>query len=680
MGVRNHLSRPVRRAMAVAVMSACASSAFAIEFETDGGWRGSVNTTVSASSSWRVEGRDLSLLWPENAAMIGIKGASGGALTDDGNLNYDKGDRYSTMFKFISDLNISKGDTGALVRIKGWYDQVQNDESVPWGNANTGYANESRRVSRTLSDAGFDPLAKFDGLYLLDAYAYSSFDMAGNPLQVRLGRQAVNWGESLFVQGLNQLTPLDIIALRRAGTEIKEALLPVWSIYGNLGLPGGISAEGFYQLKWEPSAIDSCGTYWAPTDSTISTAKNNCNRTNLSVTGVTNDLITSPIPAILGIEGKDAKNSGQWGLALRIPVESIDTEIGLYAMNIHSRVPIISGIYGGGATGLKAAEIAYVTQLATAAAQKAGAAAAAAAVAAGNAAGAAAAAAAAGAAAAKATQTGVVTGILANNTLSFWEYPENIMIFGISASTNIAGWSTGWELSYQKDVPVQLNGNDMLQAAISGVAVAAAQKDGGPLEYLVTGLPRGGPVQGYQRFNKTQFQGNGVYILPAMAGATSGLFIAEAAFQWNNIPTSTGANGQPRFGRAFIFGNALTPTLNRCDPATGTSWNRQADGCSNQGFVDDFAWGYRIKASLDYAGIFDTSWTVTPSVFFAHDVKGYSMDSQFTEGKKTVSLGLKFSLNKVHNVEVNYTTYSNSAKFDMFRDRDNVSVGYNYTF
>lgn len=70
-----------------------------------------------------------------------------------------------------------------------------------------------------MSDKGFDPLAKFDGVHLLDAYAYTEFDV-GAPLQIRVGRQAINWGESLFIQGVNQLAPLDLIALRKAGTEI----------------------------------------------------------------------------------------------------------------------------------------------------------------------------------------------------------------------------------------------------------------------------------------------------------------------------------------------------------------------------------------------------------------------------------------------------------------------------
>lgn len=46
--------RPAR--CAVAVVVACASmSAQAFDFETESGWKGIVNTTVSLASSWRAE-------------------------------------------------------------------------------------------------------------------------------------------------------------------------------------------------------------------------------------------------------------------------------------------------------------------------------------------------------------------------------------------------------------------------------------------------------------------------------------------------------------------------------------------------------------------------------------------------------------------------------------------------
>jgi hypothetical protein len=55
--------------------------------------------------------------------------------------------------------------------------------------------------TQPLSDSGFEPLQKFSGIALLDAYAYNTYDINGKPLQVRFGNQVINWGESLFIQG-----------------------------------------------------------------------------------------------------------------------------------------------------------------------------------------------------------------------------------------------------------------------------------------------------------------------------------------------------------------------------------------------------------------------------------------------------------------------------------------------
>ena len=113
-----------------------------------------------------------------------------------------------------------------------------------------------------LSDKGFEDEQQFDNVYLLDAYVYGSFAVGDTDLQVRLGNQVVNWGESVFIQGVNQINPIDVPAARRAGAELKEILLPVWMAYANWGFDFG-SVEAFYQLQWNNTSVDGCGTYWA---------------------------------------------------------------------------------------------------------------------------------------------------------------------------------------------------------------------------------------------------------------------------------------------------------------------------------------------------------------------------------------------------------------------------------
>jgi len=146
------------------------------------------------------------------------------------------------------------------------------------------------------------------------------------------------------------------------------------------------------------------------------------------------------------------------------------------------------------------------------------------------------------------------------------------------------------EASYQKDVPVQINGNDLLSAALGGAgpygsaAVAAVREGEG------TDLP------GYVQFDKTQFQVNTVKSFSGLLGAESLLLVGEVGLQTNDVPDYEKA-GNLRFGRAFIYGPGILPN------ATTPSTNLQPDGRKNDGYVTDFSWGYRMRARLDYDGL-----------------------------------------------------------------------------
>ena len=160
------------------------------------------------------------------------------------------------------------------------------------------------------------------------------------PGQVRVGRQATNWGEGLFMRGISQVSPIDVAALRRPGTELKEALLPTWSVVANLGLPEGRSLEAFYQLKWEPTVLEYCGSFFGMSSLTAAPDPGQCN--SFDFQGGPNPMLgqtsatAASIPLVKGDKPSDA---GAWGLQFRFPVDAIDTEFALYAMNISSTLP-----------------------------------------------------------------------------------------------------------------------------------------------------------------------------------------------------------------------------------------------------------------------------------------------------------------------------------------------------
>ncbi|TVP88591.1 MAG: DUF1302 family protein, partial [Pseudomonadaceae bacterium] len=75
--------------------------------------------------------------------------------SDDGRLNYDRGDIFSKVFRGTHDLELSYNNSGAFFRGKYWYDFEQKDGSQRFYD---------------IDDSSRAPLQKASGAYLLDAF------------------------------------------------------------------------------------------------------------------------------------------------------------------------------------------------------------------------------------------------------------------------------------------------------------------------------------------------------------------------------------------------------------------------------------------------------------------------------------------------------------------------------
>ena len=615
--------------LALWVAAAWAAPSWAGSFDLDNGWTGSWSSSLSLGSSWRASDRDSRLYGQANGALVGLTDGSGANTIDEGNLNYGKGDRYTTLLKLFSEVELKKGDFGFLLRGKAWYDEALSRGKVKFGNQNNGYNGYSLSASpdgapgslgspQALSDDGFEKLNKFKGIYLLDAYAYDTFDVAGLPMQVRLGNQVVNWGESLFIQGLNQINPIDVPSFRKPGAQLKEVFLPVPILHASQSLGQNGSIEGFWQMQWKNTPVEaSCGNYWSVAGGNIGASPGKCNN---AVTLVNSNPYGAAVNAYVPTrEGREPKNAGEFGAAYRFSSEALDTEFGFYGMQIHSRTPIVSIQFEQNGT--------------------------------------------------------------ASPFSALWEYPEKMKIMGISASTNLFGWSMGSELSHTRGVPVQVDGNDLL---LSGLAA------GGAIPGLAAGTPFGpngtraaaakagdGYVAGYTRANKTQLQLNTVKAGNGILGAGQYLFIGEVAYQTNNLPDYKKDPNALRYNRAFIFGAGSSAAYGGapCGPGTVAG----SEGCANDGYVTKNAWGYRLKGELTYNDVLPGI-TLQPSLYWAHDVKGYSLDSQFLEGRKTVAVATRFSYAKQYNLELGAVRYNRNAKYDPLRDRGSYYMNAGMTF
>ncbi len=573
--------------LAIAAALVMSSPVYAVDFDW-GDWSGSWDNTISYGISWR--GADI------DPALIGKgNGGTGQAiLTDDGDLNFEKGDIFSNIIKGTSEIEIDNGQFGGFGRIKYWYDFALMNNGVPHGHGPNNYV-----AGAELNDEDFADYAKFSGLALLDLFAYGSFDLGDMPLDVRLGRQVVNWGEATFIQGINVLNPIDVSAFRRPGAEIKEGLLPVNLIYANLGMGDGWSLEAFYQLKWEKTVIDGCGTYFSDVDF----AAEGCNKLIAPEALIPGSSIYFPDSILQNINmaRKDPfvdepSNGGQFGIAIRKYVEQIDTEFGLYYQNLHNRTPVLNSVYS----------MVGVTE-------------------------------------------GSVLGGRPVPTLYQVAYPEDTHIWGLTFATNIGTMALSGEVSYKTGLPVGVNGTTQLTAALAVLATQGAYC-GTPTGNVVYGQFGGracgafgsfattgyGEALGYDRFDVTQAQTTAVYFWDQGLGAERVSFVGEVA--WVGISDLPDISVMP-YGRNPIFG---APT--------------NLNGPSDEGFVTTNSWGYRLRASANYPNVF-SGVELTPSIAWSQDVSGTAPTGAFIDGRKALGVALGANYLTKYRAAIAYTWF-----------------------
>ncbi len=188
------------------------------------------------------------------------------------------------------------------------------------------------------------------------------FGIGETDLQLRLGRQVVNWGESVFIQGVNQINPIDVPAARRPGAELKEVLLPVAMAYANWGFGFG-SMEALLPVRLgqhvdrlvrhllgrhrEQHLVEPRPVQQRDGHHQRAGQRDACSRAASSIPQLGSNVFAQANGLFVPlVQGDEASDSGQFGVAFRFPVEKLDTEFGFYGMNIHSRLPFISGRAG----------------------------------------------------------------------------------------------------------------------------------------------------------------------------------------------------------------------------------------------------------------------------------------------------------------------------------------------
>jgi len=246
--------------------------------------------------------------------------------SDDGTRNFKRHGLINNRLNVLGEVKFKHDNLGGMLRGSAFYDTVyrgSNDNDSAGTVNKTGPANEFVDDTRRLSG---------QSSRLLEAFVYGNWLVGDMPLNVKLGRHAVVWGESLFWPNISQgQVPVDATKFNVPGTEAKESYLPVGQLSASLGLTDKLTVTGYYQYKWEKSRLNPVGDYFG---SDYFGPGAQFYRLAPGPIGSLPD----PSFAVANYAGEiSARDSGQWGLGARYQL-SDNTELGLFHYRYHGRV------------------------------------------------------------------------------------------------------------------------------------------------------------------------------------------------------------------------------------------------------------------------------------------------------------------------------------------------------
>ncbi|MBI2812748.1 MAG: DUF1302 domain-containing protein [Opitutae bacterium] len=649
------LRRQAVAGLVLALGFAPAAQAFVFEFA---GAKGNFDTTISIGGLYRVNDPDRDLYG------LAAGGLQRSVNADDGNLNYRSG-VVSFLAKANHDL-LLKYDQGGLF-VRGFY---FNDFVNSNGN----------RLRTPLSDDARKLVA--ESAQLLDAYVYFNDTIGSMPASLRIGRQVLSWGESTFIpNGVNSINPIDVAKLRTPGSELKEALRPLFMVSGSLNMTETLSLEAFVLLDWERTRVDPPGTYFSTNDFVAKGGK----KVYLGFGAIAD---TSALGPIFRGTDRTPGNSGQYGLNLKWLAHGLaDTEFGLYYMNYHSRLPVISAntptvpVNGALAASDSGAALqanpAFMTGLATALGTGDP-------VVIGGAL----------TTLIGATLTGVpasalpatlqpfyatvagVTGQLAQRELLkaaatgqyLIEFPNDIRLVGASFNTSLKGIALQGELSYRSSQPLQVDDVELLFAALSPLSARFGANNQMGAFALNTYIP------GFRRVKVWTGQMTATAVTRGFFGADQSTFLAEAGFVKADLP----AKSTLRFdGPGTFVGGDVNFMTNSGSNASGVLPLSEPASA----FADSFSWGYQLVGRLDYNNAFHGV-NVSPILVYTHDVGGNTPLplGNFLRGRKSLTIGAEFTFQNSWALDLRYVNFFGAGRYNLLGDRDYVSCNLKYSF
>jgi hypothetical protein len=280
-----------------------------------------VNLTTTLSYSGFLRVNDPSQI------LAGPTDANG----NDGDSNFQHG-IVGNQFEILPVFDIRDGDYGAHFSGEAFLNTVYlqpNQNSQP-STFNSIYSTSNQNfTSGTRNVNGQD--AK-----LLDAFVFGQHEFSGGQqVQLKVGRQTLFWGQSLFFanNGISAgQAPIDIISAQDTpNAEAQQVFLPVGQavLTYRPGI-GGLTFQGYYQFEWQHDNFQGAGAYFNGAD-------------YLNAGGQT--VIAGAFPGVGNLyllRNKDLNpepGNGQFGLSAQD--EFGDYDVGVYGMRWDAKAPVV---------------------------------------------------------------------------------------------------------------------------------------------------------------------------------------------------------------------------------------------------------------------------------------------------------------------------------------------------
>jgi hypothetical protein len=413
------------------------------------------------------------------------------------------------------------------------------------------------------------------------------------------------------------------------------------------------------------------------------------------------------------LDTREPSDSGQFGInfKLYLPEFNNGTELGLYFLNYHSRLPLISGHTGtqaglgnafgalnavGAAAQALAAGLPFNAAVATAAAlgvsrsQAAG----------GNL---------SPELAAQYATVGANTQLAAGDVTAqatniatheysktagyFTEFPEDIRLIGLSFNTQLqaTGVALQGEVAYRQNQPLQYDDVELLFSALAPFESGIARLRGTPLPANLSCLPGAGStltacnqlgvfgldqdIRGWSLKHAWQAQFTATRTFANILRAAQMVLVFEGAVDY--IPgLEDKLTGGPA-GRGLRY-NA---------PGTSVSGNAELSGRHfgevepQDRFADSTSWGYRLAGRFEYPNLIGP-WNIVPRFSWTHDVVGTSPGpgGNFVEGRHGLTLGVSGNLRATYELDVAWTRFGGAGRWNDLNDRDFATASVKVSF